>query len=85
MRAIFAKTAGEIFLNGDIYEPQGPRDAYAAGIACAAQELSSIETLSVAENIALGALPQSKFGMIDRRALNTQGSESDAARRAAGR
>ena len=47
------KDAGEISLDGAIYETKGPRDAYAAGISCAAQELSSIETLSVAENIAL--------------------------------
>jgi ribose transport system ATP-binding protein len=65
------KDGGEISLDGNIYEPQGPRDSYAAGIACAAQELSSIETLSVAENIALRALPQKKF-VIDRGALNAK-------------
>jgi ribose transport system ATP-binding protein len=65
------KDGGEISLDGKIYEPQGPRDSYAAGIACAAQELSSIETLSVAENIALRALPQKKI-VIDQRALNAK-------------
>lgn len=67
------KDGGEISLDGNRYEPQGPRDSYANGIACAAQELSSIETLSVAENIALSALPQRKF-VIDRRALNAKAS-----------
>ena len=68
------KDGGEISLDGNIYEPQGPRDSYAAGIACAAQELSSIETLSVAENIALRALPQKKFviDIIDEGALNAK-------------
>ena len=65
------KDGGEIYLDGKIYEPEGPRDAYATGIACAAQELSSIETLSVAENIALQALPQKKL-VIDQRALNAK-------------
>ena len=64
------KDGGEIFLDGSIYEPRGPRDSYAAGIASAAQELSSIGTLSVAENIALRALPRKKV-FIDKGALNT--------------
>ncbi len=68
------KDDGEISLDGNIYEPQGPRDSYAAGIACAAQELSSIETLSVAENISLRALPKKKFviDIIDEGALNAK-------------
>lgn len=65
------KDGGEIFLDGDIYEPGGPRDSYAAGIGCAAQELSSIETLSVAENIALRALPRNRF-VIDQGALKAK-------------
>lgn len=65
------KDGGEISLNGIAYEPRGPRDSYTAGIACAAQELSSIETLSVAENIWLRALPKKNF-VIDQRALNSQ-------------
>lgn len=68
------KDDGEIRLDGSIYEPQGPRDSYAAGIACAAQELSSIETLSVAENIALRALPRKGLA-IDQKALNARASE----------
>jgi len=64
------KDGGEILLDGELYEPQGPRDSYAAGIAVAAQELSSIETLSAAENIALRALPKRRF-VIDQAALNT--------------
>ena len=65
------KDGGEIYLDGNTYEPQGPRDSYAAGIGCAAQELSSIETLSVAENIALRALPQNGL-VIDQGALNAK-------------
>lgn len=67
------KDGGDISLDGTVYEPQGPRDAYSAGIACAAQELSSIETLSVAENIALREFPQRMF-LVDQGALNAQAS-----------
>ena len=63
------KDSGQISLDGTLYQPQGPQDAHAAGIASAAQELSSIETLSVAENISLRKLPQKKL-VIDHGILN---------------
>ena len=68
------KDAGDIVVDGNAYEPQGPRDAYAAGISSAAQELSCIETLSIAENIALRELPQ-KNGLINQQALNATAVE----------
>lgn len=52
------KDSGEIILDETAYEPANPTDAFKAGISCATQELSLIDTLSVAENIALRKLPQ---------------------------
>ena len=52
------KDSGRILLDDIDYEPAGPKDAFNAGISCATQEFSLIDTLSVAENIALRKLPQ---------------------------
>ena len=54
-----SKDNGTITLDGVEYEPAGPKDAFEAGISCAAQELSLINPLSVTENIALRKLPHS--------------------------
>ena len=54
-----SKDNGTITLDGVEYEPSGPKDAFQAGISCAAQELSLINPLSVTENIALRKLPHS--------------------------
>ena len=54
-----SKDNGMITLDGVEYEPSGPKDAFEAGISCAAQELSLINPLSVTENIALRKLPHS--------------------------
>ena len=52
------RDSGRVLLDGTEYEPAGPKDAFNAGISCATQELSLVDTLSVAENIALRKLPQ---------------------------
>ena len=48
---------GELFLDGTSYTPGNAGDAQRRGITLAAQELSLIDTLSVAENIFLRRLP----------------------------
>jgi ribose transport system ATP-binding protein len=58
LTGLLPRDSGEIFLDGVEYDPSGPGDGFAAGISFAAQELSIIETLSVAENIGLRDLPQ---------------------------
>ena len=60
---------GELFLDGEAYEPANARNAVEAGVSFAAQELSIVDSLSVAENIALRALPRRGLA-IDRRSLN---------------
>ena len=57
LAGFISKDEGRIMLDGAEYEPSGPNDAVVSGISCAAQELSLIDTLSVAENIALRKLP----------------------------
>ncbi len=57
LAGITHKDAGEIILDGERYAPSGPKDGFNAGVSYAAQELSIIDTLSVAENIWLRELP----------------------------
>jgi len=49
--------SGELLLNGDVYRPARVTHAFAAGFSLAAQELSLVDHLSVAENILLKHLP----------------------------
>ncbi len=60
--------SGSLRLNGASYRPGSRRQALDHGIALAAQEMSLIDTLTVAENILLANLPQHKLA-IDRERL----------------
>ncbi len=71
LAGLLAKDSGHLFLDGIEYEPSSPADGFAAGISFAAQELSIIETLSVAENIGLRKLPHRK-SVIQRDRLDQQ-------------
>ena len=51
---------GELLLDGTAYLPKNASDAFRRGISLAAQELSLIDTLSIAENIFLRRLPNRK-------------------------
>ncbi len=68
LAGLVAPDSGDISLDGQGYEPHSAGDAFAAGVSFTAQELSIIETLSVAENIGLRRLP-SRGGVIRRSAL----------------
>jgi ribose transport system ATP-binding protein len=57
---------GTMLLDGQPYDPSGPLDARARGVAIVYQELTLARHLSVAENILLGNQPR-RFGLIDRR------------------
>lgn len=54
---------GALLLDGEPFCPANPNIAHDAGISIAAQELSIIETLNVAENINLRALPN-RFSVV---------------------
>jgi ABC-type sugar transport system ATPase subunit len=59
---------GEVLLDGERINPKHPSQAAALGIAMVHQELSVISSVSVAENVLVGAEP-SRLGFVDRRAL----------------
>ena len=60
--------AGTVTLDGEPVNPKSPTHAAALGIAIVHQELSVINTISVAENVLVGEEP-SRWGVIDRKAL----------------
>lgn len=67
---------GNILLNGEITKIYNPIDARRKGIAAIYQELSLIESLTVAENIFLGNEPTlSPMGIYDRKTLYKRSSE----------
>ncbi len=63
------RDAGELSLDDAPYAPASRRAAQAAGVVMVLQELSVLPTLSVAENLFLGELPRSRFGVLDRTKL----------------
>ncbi|MGI9472532.1 MAG: sugar ABC transporter ATP-binding protein [Rubripirellula sp.] len=65
---LLSPTSGQMRLNGASYSPLGKQDAELAGVQIVQQELNLIPTLSVAENLMLGRMPQ-RLGLIDRRRL----------------
>ena len=60
LSGLLPRDQGELFLDGASYMPGNAGDALRCGITLAAQELSLIDTLSVAENIFLRRLPNRK-------------------------
>ena len=64
--------AGEIILNQKTVEIRGPAHAGQLGIAIVYQQLSLVETLSVAENIFANTQPHNRLGFIQYNALYTQ-------------
>ena len=61
----YRKDAGDIRLNGQAVEIDGPRAARDLGIRIIYQELNLVPHLSVAENIFLGELPTRWGGIVD--------------------
>jgi ribose transport system ATP-binding protein len=66
---------GELLLDGEGYLPGNARDAFSAGVSFAAQEPGLVDTLDVAENIGLRALPQ-RCSIIDREAAAKKASSA---------
>ena len=71
LSGLLPQDQGEILINGVNYNPTKPKDAFHTGVSFAAQELSLLPTLSVAENIGLRKLP-CKSAAIDRQELDSQ-------------
>src|ERR1700733_5592500 len=60
---------GTLTLDGTVRRFASAREARGAGIGMVHQELSPVRTLSVAENVYLGAQPTPRFGTIDWRGM----------------
>lgn len=69
------RDAGRILIDGREVEIASPRDAAAHGIAIIHQELNTVPAMTVAENLALGREPKTRFGTLDRRAMQGQARE----------
>lgn len=66
------KDEGELWLQGDAYEPHGPRDAYRHGVAVVHQHLSLVPGLSVTDNMFLGRYETQYLGFVKRRTAEDQ-------------
>ncbi len=70
-----APDEGEIRVNGELVKIAGPAEAGRLGIAIVYQQLSLVDTLSVAENIYANMQPRNRWGLIDNNALNAQSKQ----------
>lgn len=68
LSGVFAPDSGDVIIDGTPIHHFSPADARGQGIAVVQQELSLTASLSIAENIGLGAYPR-RFGLIDYNAL----------------
>lgn len=66
------RDAGRIFWQGQSVEIADPRHARRLGIAVIHQELSLLPNLTVAQNLLLGREPRTRWGVLDRRAMEQQ-------------
>lgn len=66
---------GELYINGGVITPEGPRAMIDHGIGVIYQELNLIPHLSVAENVFLGREPMTNAGTIDWKTLRSDFTE----------
>lgn len=64
LAGVMRADSGEIRFDGKPISPANPREALMLGIATVHQELSLVQTLTVAENIFPGRLPVNALGMV---------------------
>jgi ribose transport system ATP-binding protein len=67
--------SGEILINGRKLALRSPSDAAEQGIRVLYQELITLDTLTVAENLLVGHLPVRRSGMVDWKAANREARE----------
>lgn len=76
INGIQEKTSGEMYLDGKIYEPKTSIEANKCGVSMIVQEMSTIEELTVAENIFFGNESLfTKNGVINKKKMNEQAKE----------
>jgi ribose transport system ATP-binding protein len=66
------RDAGRILIDGQQVEIASPREAASLRIAIIHQELNTVSSMTVAENLALGREPRTRWGPLDRRAMVAQ-------------
>jgi ribose transport system ATP-binding protein len=71
LAGVTGATEGTIRINGEEKTFQSVKDARAAGIGAVFQEFSLVPTMSVAQNIFLGAEPRA-FGLVDKRRMRDE-------------
>lgn len=74
LTGIYTPDAGQVFLDGELLEVAGPREAQERGLAIIHQELNLVPDLSVAQNIFIGREPRN-MGFISDKALMRQAAE----------
>lgn len=62
---VYKPDGGEIFVNGEKVEFQGPAESKAKGIACVYQELNIVKELPIVDNLFLGNHVKKKSGFLD--------------------
>ncbi|WP_433273752.1 sugar ABC transporter ATP-binding protein [Pseudonocardia xinjiangensis] len=67
LAGVHAPDAGTIRIDGEPVTVASPIEAAALGIAIIHQELNTVPDMTVAENLALGAEPRTRWGGLDRR------------------
>ena len=72
---LIAADSGRIRIDGQEVDVHSPQSAKRLGIVATSQELSILSNLTVGENIALCAIPKTKLGFIDYRAIERRSRE----------
>jgi ribose transport system ATP-binding protein len=72
LSGIYRRDEGDLLIDGQPADPDGPRAAQALGIGIIHQELSLMNDLTVAQNVFIGREPRRRFGRLDEKALNRQ-------------
>jgi ABC-type sugar transport system ATPase subunit len=72
MAGVHMPDEGSYLVDGRPVEPGSPRAAHARGVSVVFQELSQVESLSVAENVFFGRLPRTRYGTVDRATLHRE-------------
>jgi ribose transport system ATP-binding protein len=75
LQGVYSLDAGEVVVDGQPVRLSSTHDARAAGIGMVFQEFSLVPTLTVAQNVMLGAEPRTKLGLIDDRAAARRAAE----------
>lgn len=75
LSGIYQRDGGTLKIDGQVVNPQTPREAQGLGIGIIHQELSLMNDLTVAQNIFIGREPRKRFGRLDEAALNARTAE----------